>query len=67
MTKHHAELNINMKPSFNDTIALFGTKSNNRRHGQFVYDMTWFCFCFDFFVHMHRVVLSLEFVYVFKL
>ena len=23
-------------------------KSNNRTRGQFEYDVTWFCFCFDF-------------------
>ena len=23
-------------------------KSNNRTHGQFECDVTWFCFCFDF-------------------
>ena len=35
-------------PSFNDTIALFLAKSNNRTRGQFEYDVTWFCFYFDF-------------------
>ena len=26
----------------------FGAKSNNRTHGQFEFDVTWFCFWFDF-------------------
>ena len=50
-----------MKPSFNDNIALFWAKSNNRTRGQFECDVAWFCFvlfCFVLisFVHMHDAV-----------
>ena len=27
---------------------LLQAESNNRARGQFKYDMTWFCFCFEF-------------------
>ena len=37
-----------LKPSFNDTFALFVGQINYRTHGQFKWDLTWFCFCFDF-------------------
>ena len=36
-----------MKPSFDDTNALFVGKSNNVTRGKFELDVSWFCFCFD--------------------
>ena len=35
-----------LKPFFNDTMALFGAKSNNRTSGQFEYDVTLVFFVF---------------------
>ena len=63
MTRYHAESNINIFLTRNlpiDSIArkwshslriplhYLWAKSSNTTRGQFVYDVTWFYFCFDF-------------------
>ena len=55
MTRHHAEPNINIyrQSSFWShplmiPLHCLWVISNNRMHGQFECDVTWFCFCFDF-------------------
>ena len=63
MTRHHADPNINIlltrNHSFDSDVRqwsqllmipshCFWAKSNNRPHGQFKCDATWFCFCFVF-------------------
>ena len=67
MTRHHAKPNINVlltrnlpldsdirQQSYPLMIPLHCllVKLNNRMHSQFEYDVTYFCFCFDF-VHSH--------------
>ena len=37
-------------------------KSNNRTHGQFECDVTWFCFCFISFDRMYGAVIVPQFV-----
>ena len=63
MTSHHSEPNINLLMTrnlpFDSDVRQWNhlliillhclwAKSNNRTRGQFEYNMTWFCFCFDF-------------------
>ena len=63
MTRHHAEPSINILLARNLPFAsgvrqrshplmipmhCLWAKSNNRTHCQFEWDVTWFCFCFDF-------------------
>ena len=63
MARHHAESNINIFLTRNTLIDsgvrqwshlliiklhCLWAKSNNRTRGQFEYDVTWFCFCFNF-------------------
>ena len=59
MTRHYAEPNINILLTRNlpfdsylrkwsHSLHCLWAKSNNRMRGQFEYDVTWFCFCFDF-------------------
>ena len=62
MTRHHAEPNnilLTRNLPFDSDVRLrshplmiplhfLWAKSNNRAHGQFECDVTWFCFCFDF-------------------
>ena len=63
MTRHYSEPNINILltrnlPFGSDVrqwsqplmipLHFLWAKSNNRTHGQFECDVTWFCFCFDF-------------------
>ena len=69
MTRHHAETNnmlltrnlyfdSDMRQRSHLLMILLHfllAKSNNRTPGQFEYDMTWFCFCYDF-VQMHGAV-----------
>ena len=49
------------------TLHCLWAKSNNRMRGQFECDVTWFCFCFKFVVHMHDAVVVPFFVYILKL
>ena len=74
MSRHHADSNINILLKRNLSVdgsnrqrghslmiplSFLWTKSNNRTHGQFKCDVTWFCFCFDFlFPHARWVVVS---------
>ena len=61
--RHQAEPNINILLTRNlpfdsdvrhwsqpliTPLRCLWAKSNNRMHRQFEYDVTWFCFCFDF-------------------
>ena len=83
LTRHHAEPNINILLTRNLPFGSGVTqwsyplmipmhclwaKSNNRTHGQFDCDVTWFCFCFDFVrSHMLGAAVVPWFVYVSKL
>ena len=71
MTRHHVEPNINILLTRNFPLDSYvrqwshplmipshclWAKSNNRTRGQSEYGVTWFCFCFDYLVHMHGAV-----------
>ena len=75
MTRHHAESNNILLTRNLPFDSDFRQRSHslmiplpcswaksNRMHGQFEYDVTWFCFCFILFVRMHGAVVVPQFV-----
>ena len=75
MTRHHAESNNILLTRNLPFDSDFRQRSHslmiplpcswaksNRMHGQFEYDVTWFCFCFILFVRIHGAVVVPQFV-----
>ena len=59
MTRHHVDMLLTRNLPFESearqwthplmiSLHCLWAKSNNRTRGQFEYDVTWFCFCFNF-------------------